>query len=146
MDYVVEKVKDEEREELAELRVVAMRESLEAIGRFDPERARSRFLESFSLPDTKKVTLAGELIGFYTLREAPDHISLDHLYVAPAHQSQGLGSRIIEEAKRVAAATRKPLRLNALRHSRSNLFYKRHELEQTHEAEWDIYYEWLPLP
>lgn len=35
---------------LATIRVAAMRESLERIGRFDPDRARRRFLDTFS-PD-----------------------------------------------------------------------------------------------
>ena len=34
-------------EALASLRVAAMRESLERIGRFDPQRARQRFLATF---------------------------------------------------------------------------------------------------
>ena len=32
---------------LADLRVRAMKESLEAVGRFDPIRAKSRFLDNF---------------------------------------------------------------------------------------------------
>jgi hypothetical protein len=40
--------KPEEGNALAELRVEAMRESLERIGRFDPSRARERFLSGIS--------------------------------------------------------------------------------------------------
>ena len=38
--------------DLAAMRVAAMKPSLEAVGRFDPERARNRFLESYQPEDT----------------------------------------------------------------------------------------------
>lgn len=38
----------------------------------------------------------------------------------------------------------KSIRLNALRGSRSNAFYRRHGFTQTDEDEWDIYYIWDP--
>lgn len=72
-----------EVESLAELRVLAMRESLEAIGRFDPARAKERFLSSFDLALTKKVLMNGKLTAFYVLKEEPSYLYLDHLYVHP---------------------------------------------------------------
>jgi len=37
-------VEASDAEDLVQLRILAMRESLERIGRFDPQRARDRFL------------------------------------------------------------------------------------------------------
>lgn len=65
--------------ELAEIRVEAMRPSLEKVGRFDPERARRRFLDTYDPSETKVVHVAGELAGFYVLRDRRDHLYLDHL-------------------------------------------------------------------
>jgi len=48
----VETAKDADAELLAQIRVEAMRPSLEAVSRFDPERARNRFLSSFQPLDT----------------------------------------------------------------------------------------------
>jgi hypothetical protein len=42
-------------EALAAIRVEAMRESLERIGRFDPQRARERFLSAFSPTHTRHI-------------------------------------------------------------------------------------------
>ena len=39
-------------DELVSLRIVAMRESLERVGRFDPARARQRLADSFYPSDT----------------------------------------------------------------------------------------------
>ena len=46
-----------------------MRESLEALGRFDPIRARERFLSGFDPALTKKAMIDGELVAFYVFKE-----------------------------------------------------------------------------
>lgn len=84
--------KREDFEELTSLRIAAMRESLERVGRFDPVRARERLLKSFYPEETDFIRLDGENIGFYTFRRIEDGFSLDHLYVLPGYQSRGIGS------------------------------------------------------
>ena len=39
---------------LAEIRAAAMKSSLEALGRFDEQRVRDRFLESFTPDESKR--------------------------------------------------------------------------------------------
>jgi hypothetical protein len=57
-----------DREALATLRIEAMRESLERIGRFDPVRARERFLVSFAPEQTRHVIVDGERVGFFVVK------------------------------------------------------------------------------
>ena len=71
---------------LAELRAKAMKPSLQNIGRFDEDRMRSRFLETFNPLETQKVTLCNKTIGFYVIKQKEDQIFLDHLYVDPDFQ------------------------------------------------------------
>ncbi len=141
MNYEISSVKEIEKESLAELRIAAMKESLENIGRFDPETARNRFLGSFIEDDTKKVLIDGDLVGFYVVHKKTDHIHLDHLYFFPEHQGQGLGAKVLTLIKEQALKEGLPIRLGALRGSRSNDFYKKHGFIYTHEEEWDLYYE-----
>ena len=47
-------------EALVALRVLAMRESLERLGRFDPVRSRERFLSAFSPQHTRHILVDGE--------------------------------------------------------------------------------------
>lgn len=128
---------------LAEIRAMAMKPSLIALGRFDEDRVRNRFLETFIPQDTIKLTLEGELIGFYVLRTRTDHIWLDHLYIKPEHQNKQLGkkalTRVIDLAKEKGLA----LRLGALKGSLSNSFYQNSGFVQTHEDEFDLYYEYV---
>lgn len=142
MHYQICEVQEHEKDALAELRILAMKESLEALGRFDPVRARTRFVDGFDREATRKVDVAGRLAGFYVVRDKGDHLYLDHLYIHPDCQGKGLGSSILADIIAAARERQLALRLGALRGSRSNAFYQSHGFVQTHEDEWDIYYEY----
>ena len=142
MNYQIYEVEEDEKEAFADLRIAAMRPSLEAVGRFDPDRARSRFLDNFLRVATRKIEVDGGLVGFYVLKDNEDHLYLDHMYVRPEFQGNGLDGLILKRIIAEAQERGLPLRLGALRGSRSNQFYQSHGFVRTHEEEWDIYYEY----
>lgn len=127
-------------EALVLLRIEAMRESLERAGRFDAGRARQRFLSTFSPEHTWHIVHGGQRVGFFVLRPYQGELLLDHLYIAPAHQRQGLGAAVLAEVFKRADAAARPVRVGALRGSDSNRFYQRHGFAEIEQAEWDIYY------
>jgi ribosomal protein S18 acetylase RimI-like enzyme len=98
-------------EELAELRIAAMRASLEHVGRFDPERARERLRKSFHPEHTQFIMVDGRRAGFYTFRRADDGFHLDHLYVHPSCQSRGIGSQVIRHLLSRSDECRVPVHL-----------------------------------
>jgi len=128
---------------LAEIRALAMKPSLVALGRFDESRVRNRFLETFIPQDTITLTFEGELLGFYVLRTRTDHIWLDHLYIKPEHQNKQLGKKALTRVINLAKEKGLALRLGALRGSLSNRFYQNNGFVQTHEDEFDLYYEYV---
>jgi len=125
---------------LATLRIDAMRDSLERLGRFDPERARSRLRDTFQPEHTWAIQHNGQWVGFYALRPEGAGLRLDHLYVVPAAQGQGLGSQVMRKILQDADSRGLPVAVGALRGSDSNRFYRRHGFVQTAESEWDIDY------
>jgi GNAT superfamily N-acetyltransferase len=127
-------------DELVALRIAAMRDSLERVGRFDPERARERLRKSFYPDHTQFIILDGKRIGFYTFRPAIDGFHLDHLYVQPGCQSLGVGSLVMQHLLAQSEARQMPVFVGALRDSASNRFYQRHGFVKTREDQWDIYY------
>lgn len=139
---VLEPALRDDAPELADIRAVAMRPSLETLGRYDENRVRSRFLDSFVPQETWKILLDNILIGFAVVREKPDHLYLDHLYVLPEHQGRGVGKHVLDLVKDEATAKRLPIRLGALRNSRSNDFYRDNGFMKMQEEELDVYYEW----
>ena len=130
--------------ELAELRARAMKPGLQQVGRFDEERVRSRFLDSFVPQDTKKIIIEGVLGGFFVVKHNPDHLYLDHLYVEPGFQRRGVGRAVIDSVLRQSEQLQLPVRLGALRQSSANLFYQSLGFVSTHEDAYDIYYEYAP--
>ncbi|WP_265594740.1 GNAT family N-acetyltransferase [Haloferula sp. BvORR071] len=139
-------VSEDDFEELVTLRISAMRDSLERVGRFDPERARQRLRNSFYPEHTRVIIQNGQRIGFYSFRPADDGFHLDHLYIQPGSQSRGLGSQVMSRLLTEADAQQMPVHVGALRDSPSNRFYQRHGFVKAKEDEWDIYYVRIPIP
>ncbi|WP_323122269.1 GNAT family N-acetyltransferase [Burkholderia alba] len=125
---------------LVALRIAAMRDSLERIGRFDPERARARFLSAFAPEHCRFIVADGTRVGFAQVRPNDGHLALEHFYIAPAHQGKSIGSAALRMIAADADARSLDLHVGALRGSDSNRFYQRHGFAQTGEDEWDIYY------
>lgn len=132
-------------EELVALRIDAMRESLERVGRFDPARARERFRAGFSAEYTRHVMVNQQRAGFVAVKPGADQLLLDHLYIRPGHQGQGIGAAVLAKIFEEADARAMPLRVGALRDSDSNRFYQRNGFQFLSEEEWDIYYIRQPL-
>lgn len=145
-DFSLADVVEADFDALAELRIAAMRESLERVGRFDVMRARERLRKSFSPQSTQFIVSGGKRIGFYALRECDGHLMLDHLYVHPEHQSRGMGSAVLRLLLAKADLKGLPVKVGALRGSDSNRFYRRHGFRKTSEDEWDIYYVYCGDP
>lgn len=130
----------EDAQALASLRVVAMRASLERIGRFDPQRARTRFLADYAPEHTRHVVTAAGRVGFVVLRRQRREMLLEHLYLVPAAQGQGLGSAVLRVLFAEADIDALAMRVGALRGSPANRFYRRHGFELVEQARWDSYY------
>ena len=127
-------------ERLVEIRLAAMKESLEAVGRYDPQKARARFLDGFEVCSTTKIIIDNEVVGFYVLKRQPDHMLLDHFYIKPDIQGCGFGTAVLNSIKKQAGIKKLPIRLGALKQSRSNNFYRKNGFSYTHQGEWDNYY------
>ncbi|WP_431825400.1 GNAT family N-acetyltransferase [Burkholderia sp. F1] len=134
----------DDAETLVHMRIAAMRESLERVGRFDPQRARARFLSSFDPACCWFIVANGVTVGFLLVRPVDAHLVLEHLYILPAYQGRGIGSAVLASIFADADSRALPVKVGALRGSDSNRFYQRHGFVKIEEAEWDIYYVRAP--
>jgi GNAT superfamily N-acetyltransferase len=125
---------------LVDLRIEAMRESLERAGRFDAVRARERFRSGFSPLYTKYIVCGATRVGFVAAKPQPEHLLLDHLYIRPEHQGQGIGGVVLQLVFAQADALDLPVKVGALRDSDSNRFYARHGFQLAERGEFDNYY------
>ncbi len=125
-------------ESLLALRLRAMRPSLERLGRYDEQRARERLAAGFDPAHTWHVVVAGRRVGFVVLKTLSHALRLDHLYIDPGVQGQGLGGQVLQWAIARAEDAQRPLELVALKHSDAIRLYLRHGFVNTGQGEWDL--------
>jgi GNAT superfamily N-acetyltransferase len=127
---------------LFELRLAAMRESLERIARFDRQRAFERFGSTFRPEHTRLIISAdGQLMGCVALGPSEGALLLEHFYIFPEWQNKGLGDAVLLHLLDEADSAGLPVRLDVLRQSDAARLYVRHGFVETHRGEWDVYYE-----
>lgn len=143
--FVLEPAQAGDFEALLALRLRAMRESLERLGRYDEQRARARLAESFDPAHTQHVVVDGQRVGFLVLKTLSHAMRLNHFYIDPAFQGRGLGHQLLLWICEQADRMQLPIELLALKGSEANRFYLGHGFVATGEGDWDIDYVRLPL-
>lgn len=131
---------EDDAEALVALRIAAMRDSLMRIGRYDPQRARTRFLSGFVPAQTRHIEASGRRVGFVVVKPEPQALLLDHLYIHPDSQGMGIGAMVLARVVDEARQQGMPLRVGALRDSDANRFYLRHGFKLVGQEEFDNYY------
>jgi GNAT superfamily N-acetyltransferase len=132
--------------ELCDIRVEAMRESLERLGRFNLTRARARLADDFVAEQTYWInTDTQKKQGFLVLQPANTGLHLAHLYLRLTSQGQGLGGSVLFVICQLADAQVQPIRLNALVGSRANKLYLKHGFKPLSEDAIDVFYQRPPV-
>ncbi|WP_235538003.1 GNAT family N-acetyltransferase [Pelomonas sp. Root1217] len=131
-------VVDADFEAMLSIRMEALRESLERLGRFNPEVARARLRSQFRPEWMQHLVVDGERVGYFTVEPREGELRLHHLYLRPAAQGQRIGAWVLDQVKSRGL----PITLAALRESRANDFYRRHGFKVVEEQDFDIEYRW----
>ena len=145
MHFHFSPARSEDFSKLLELRLRTMRESLERIGRFDPQRAFERFQNSFRPQHTRLILTSNQFAGCVALGPDQDNWLLEHFYIAPEFQGIGLGSLVLAQLIGEADQAEKTISLSVLQQSDAARFYEKHGFCKTGEDDWDIYYARFPV-
>lgn len=137
--YELEQATAEDFDRLFQLRIAAMRESLERIGRYDERRAFERFRSTFQPERTRLILIAEELAGCVAMKPEDDGLLLEHFYLYPAFQGRGLGAAILRQLLAEADEAGQPIRLSVLQKSDAERFYRRFGFVETAQDDFDIY-------
>lgn len=138
-------VREADFEPLLALRIEVMREHLERVGRFTPERSRAVFRGHFDEPGMRLILLGGETAGCVGFRVQKDEIKLDSFYLDRRFHNTGLGTMILKALLAEADALGLPIRLEVLTGSPAARFYERHGFVKLKEDVIEGEYE-RPLP
>lgn len=138
-------------ESLFDLRIAAMRESLERLGIFNLDYARKRFQGQFDPQYMHHICLdegdgqGPQRAGLLTVVPYPDgRTKLQHLYLLPAYQNRRIGDWAIQQVQNQARREGKTVWLEVLNKSDAIRFYERHGFVQTGGDPIDLIYEWAP--
>lgn len=136
MNWKLRRAVGADLEDLVEIRAIVMRPDLERLGRYDAHRVRQRLRDSFFPEHTRIIEVGGELAGSIAVRPADDRRWLEHFYLAPHHQGQGLGSAVLRSVLDQAGAT---VWLNVLQGSPARKLYERHGFVVDSEDSVDLF-------
>jgi len=134
-------VSEADFEPLLALRIDVMREHLERVFRYKPERARRIFREHFDEPGLLLILVDGERAGCVGFRISEGEIKIDSFYLDRRYQNRGLGATILKVLLAEADAQDLPVRLEVLRGSPADRFYERHGFVKLAEDEIEAHYE-----
>ncbi|RII86016.1 GNAT family N-acetyltransferase, partial [Clavibacter michiganensis subsp. insidiosus] len=109
---------------MAELRAVVLRPDLERLGRWDPVRVRRRFLDGWAPERTSVIRVGGRDVGLIARRDEPDARWIEHFYLDPALQGQGIGGEVLRDLMSRHDDGR-PFRLDVLQGSVARRLYER---------------------
>jgi GNAT superfamily N-acetyltransferase len=121
-----------------------MRESLERLGRYDDRRVRERFLSAFAPEHTYALEADRSVVGSIALRPAPEGTWIEHFYLHPSLQGNGIGSGVLRAITSAADGSAMTLWLDVLQRSEARRLYERHGFELDHEDPVDVYLRRLP--
>jgi ribosomal protein S18 acetylase RimI-like enzyme len=141
----IRNAKNDDFEKLVDIRIRAMKPSLEKVGRFDKTRATERFRKSFIPEQTILVVENEKIQGFYIITLENKRLFLNHLYIDPEFQGNGIGRKLLEQVMDIARESGKSIELEALKESRSNSFYCTNGFIKIGESEFDNLYRWKGL-
>jgi len=129
-----------------DLSIRTLRDQLEALGRWDPVRRRTRARASFDTGELRVIERAGQRLGTVALGIQDDHAEIHSFYLEPALQGQGTGGAILRLLLAEAAALRpaRPVRLEVLKRSPAARLYERAGFVRAAEQDYDWLYI-LPL-
>jgi len=128
-------------DDLLALRLRAMRVSLEALGRYDPVRARQRFADHFQPEYCRHIVVEGRRVGCVSLKPAEQGLLIDQFYLQANWQGRGLGSLVLQALLAEVDEQGLPVQVEVLKGSRANGFYLRQGFVLQSDGPYDNYYQ-----
>lgn len=122
-----------------------MRWAIERVFGWDEARQHASFAEWFTPGEVRVITADGLDVGWIQQRLEHEYILLGSIYVVPAMQRKGIGSRVIQDLLKLAGQKSKPVTLAVMKINPALALYERLGFRITHEDEYKLYLRADPL-
>jgi GNAT superfamily N-acetyltransferase len=137
--FTLRPVEEADFEPLLALSIHVLRADLDRVGRFDPDRRRSRMRAGFDPATLSAIECDGRLAGCIAVVPAVDHVEIHSFYLDPAMQGRGLGAAVF--ATVAARQPGLPLRIEVLKGAAVHRFWEKQGFIRTGEEAFDWLYE-----
>jgi len=121
-----------------------MRYITDRLADFDEARHVARFAERFLPEEVRIVVRDTEDIGWLQVADTADEILIKQIFLKPAFQRQGIGSRLLADLVDRARRAHKPLRLGVVKFNPAVRLYQRHGFTIASEDGFKYYMEKRP--
>ena len=143
--YELRRASEADHDWLRRLHHAAMRGSVEQIWGWDEAEQDKYFRERFDPARLQIFQVDGRNAGVLEVEERPDEIYLADIQISPEMQGRGIGSAVIRDLQRRAAARGVPLALQVNRANRARALYERLGFAMTGEMETHYHMRWVAL-
>ena len=124
------------------LSIRVMREHLERVGRFDPERRRDRMRRQFNAGILRIIEQDGAMAGCIGVEDTASAVEIHSLFLDTHAQRRGLGDAVFRAV--LAAHPGRTFRIEVLKQSPARRFWERQGFVLTGEAAFDWLMERAP--
>jgi ribosomal protein S18 acetylase RimI-like enzyme len=127
-------------EALFEVHVAALRPYVEGLWGWDEALQRELLTDRFDPSRDRVIVIDGAVVGHLVVDVHPHEVFLARIALLPDWQGRGIGTRIVGDVVRQAAAAEKPTRLTVLRtNERARALYERLGFRVTGDDEYRHY-------
>jgi GNAT superfamily N-acetyltransferase len=114
-------------------------------GRFNEEMNRKSIAATIAAGNYAIIRHGAEDAGALSVERRPGFIWLAQLFILPAHQRKGIGTRIVRALAMEATGSRKPLRLRVIAVNPARTFYEREGFVVCATTRERVYLQWTPV-
>jgi N-acetylglutamate synthase-like GNAT family acetyltransferase len=122
-------------EPMLALSIRVMREHLERIGRYDPDRRRSRMRKQFEAGILQVIEAGGAMIGCVGVEAAGEAVEIHSLFLDRDRQGRGLGEAVFRAIQ--ASHPGRAFHIEVLKQSPARRFWERLGFTVTDEQPFD---------
>ncbi|GHO64664.1 N-acetyltransferase [Ktedonobacter sp. SOSP1-52] len=126
-------------ETIANLRAIVLYNDLTRLGRFDEEKVRQRFRNTFDSIHTWIIEADSSFVGCIAFKPTLDGYLLEHFYIHPNYQGKGVGSQVLKNLLEQNYVKGKRVTLNVLQGSSARRLYERFGFKVESEDLIDVY-------
>ena len=106
------------------------------------EAEKAKFSEFYEPDETSIIILNGEAVGWLAVHRTSSGFDLEHMYIDPSHQSQGIGTFVIQELIREAGEGGVPFRVRTAKVNPARRLYERLGFVPKNDDEYKVYMEY----